>query len=1500
MNNWKSKVVSRVIVCGALIMGIALDATADGLLKVADGAVSRTLDNGGGKLLGRSYKTADGTEFMRNGSPEFAFRVDGKMYAGWSEWKDVAVAKNKAKDGSCTVTVTGVSADGSVGIELAYTTYPGLALVRKTLAVVNKTDKKFCITDVDVETFRLATLGCINSRVMRRFARYREEGSVYIGDWNDPLVVVHDYSMRCGIAVGNEGVSTMKRTTAFQDGCFIVSGTPHTGERYPFSKRLRPGEKWTAMPVFTAPYSKCADPSRAVEGAVSDYVRKYMGVRVEAIPKKPMFVYNTWVPFTTHIDAKLIRELADAAAECGIEEFVIDDGWQINISDGKYGRGDWAVDEKKFPGGLKPTFDYIKSKGMRPGLWLSLAWADPSSAPMKEHPEWFVKDKAGNLSNLHTMNGNTRTACMATPWREYIRDRILGLVRDHGLAYVKLDLAIATSAYVYGDERTGCYAKDHPGHAGHEDSYAEIYASCMKLFDELHEAAPDLFIDCTFETAGKTFLMDYGIAKHAEGNWLSNIKSNEDGQLCVRSLAWGRTPALPATSLVIGNLHMNGPRHLLAFKSLAGTLPIMLGDPRQLTPDERAEYREWSGWLKGLEARHAYMSFRQDLPGFGEPQEGTWDGFSRINTETKSGGLVGVFRHNAAVQSRRVTVRGLDPEAKYVILKGAKGECWAEMTGRELEEDGFEAILPERCDGELYEVRRQERRTDEGVAKRAREALFPLSAIRLTGGPLQVQQEQNRKYLLRLAPDRLLSRFRSEAGLEPKAEPYNGWESPKLRLDLAGHILGFYMAGAAMTVEATGDEELKKRLLYIVDELDAVQNAHGDGYALAVKDGRKVFAEVASGKIDVQINPKTEYGAFINGRFEPIYTMNKILLGLWRIYLATDSEKAKGVFLRLSDWFGNTIVEKLDDVQLQKVLDCEHGSLPETFAYAFQMTGDEKYRRWARRLCHERMLAPLADGNVAHLCFHHANNEIPKFTGFERVYRITGEERLHRSIVNAWNAFASDHAWANGGNSHCEHLFPKEDFAKKLFLDGGPESCNSVNMLRQTEALFETEPSAGKIHFYERVLFDHLLSTHDPILGRTIYYTPPKPGASRTYSDEFDSMWCCTGTGFEAPGKYGQMVFTHAPDERAVAVQLFAPATLDWKARGVKLHQETAFPYGESSCVKIEKVGKDPKFTVKVRRPFWAGKDFAVYVNGARVIWRMIPDGDADVCIEREWKAGDRMDIEFPMSLRAEYLPGSKKYVAFFYGPTLLVGDLGSEGLKQSDYIAHPPSSPTSSWRLGKALPMPQVPVAAATDPAGCLERTTGGAIAFRLKGSDILLKPIYDLHFSRYTMYWRLAAPEEEKAFAEAHERETELARRAVDSVLIGDAASETAHGLAGENTEWGTGLYGEYHEYKWRHAGNGGFFSFRLAVGDAPGGRTLVAKYLARERGKRMFDVLVDGKMVRTENLVDNKRSGFVFTETAIPAEILAGKKSVEIRFVPKPGNTAGGLFGLWLVRP
>ncbi|MBO4642917.1 MAG: alpha-galactosidase [Bacteroidaceae bacterium] len=368
---------------------------------------------------------------------------------------------------------------------------------------------------------------------------------------------------------------------------------------------------------------------------------------------------------------------------------------------------DWAVDTVKFKGGLKPTFDYIKSLGMKPGLWISLARIDANSEVVKDKPQWIIRDRNGDISDLHTSSSNNRTACMGTDWYDYIRDVTLHFVNDYGLSYLKLDLAIVTSAYVYDTEHTGCYATDHPYHRDHEESYDVIYSRAMQLFDELHEKAPNLFIDCTFETAGKIHLMDYGIAKHADGNWLSNVGGwAQSANLRVRNLAWGRSPALPATSLVIGNLTMDSENHILALKSLAGTLPIMLGDPRKLSSEERKEFRRWTDWLKELEKQHGFMSFRQDLPGFGEPATGFWDGFARINVDTQSGGIIGVFRENAAELSRTVTVHDLNPDAKYDILCGPDRKKVATLTGKELEEKGFCVQLEKRRDGKLYEITR--------------------------------------------------------------------------------------------------------------------------------------------------------------------------------------------------------------------------------------------------------------------------------------------------------------------------------------------------------------------------------------------------------------------------------------------------------------------------------------------------------------------------------------------------------------------------------------------------------------------------------------------------------------------------------------------------------------------------------------------------------------------------------------------------------------------------
>ncbi|MBQ5531209.1 MAG: glycoside hydrolase family 127 protein, partial [Kiritimatiellae bacterium] len=476
------------------------------------------------------------------------------------------------------------------------------------------------------------------------------------------------------------------------------------------------------------------------------------------------------------------------------------------------------------------------------------------------------------------------------------------------------------------------------------------------------------------------------------------------------------------------------------------------------------------------------------------------------------------------------------------------------------------------------------------------------------------------------------------------------------------------------------------------------------------------------------------------------------------------------------------------------------------------------------------------------------------------------------------------------------------DFEKHFPHATGPESCASVNMLRLTEALFEAEPSAGKMDFYERVLFDHLLSTHDPVLGRTVYHTPVRHATSRTYSSEFDSMWCCTGTGLEAPGKYARMIYTRAADDSAVRVNLFAPSVLEWKSRGARLRQKTAFPHGESACVEIESAGESPDFALKIRRPAWSGAGFSVKVNGEAPVAGT--DAEGYVVLRRGWKAGDVVRIEFPMSLRAEYLPGSKKYAAFFYGPVLLVGDNGTDGMSKRQYVSEtvscvgPDKSYCSSVSFEPYMEMASIPAAAVGNPAAFLEPTACGPLVFRLSGTDVLLKPLFAVHFSRYTTYWRIMGEKESADCAVADGKAADYAKRAADSVEPGDFWSERKHSFSGDKSESGSNIYGAPRVYGWRDARGGAGFAYRMSAAGCGRGAKLVARYRNCERGARSFDVRIDGATLFTENLKNSGGRGFFFREMPIPPEMLEGKKHVEVRFVPKPGNIAGGLFGLWLV--
>ena len=671
-----------------------------------------TLDNGlvqriiklpttGGNFITTSYKPVTGEfKYFLPANTDFQFEANGITYSGKSNWSLVGVktiADNRQGDGAA---VTLKSGDNKIELTLNFLLYPNLPVIRKSLIVKNIGTEELSLESVDVEKFNTTAYWASTfSWVCSDYGRRRHIGP-YEGNMQDALVIVHNTDWNSGIVIGNEATGVLKRTSAFWNADDICAGLTHKDARFPFRKWIKPNEFFETPQVFTIVYNNCKDPNEILNTAVPDFVRKHMGIRLSELKEKPTFVYNTWVPFKGNINEKLIMELAKSAADAGMKEFIIDDGWQDSY-------GDWGIDKTKFPNGLKPIFDFIKSLGMKPGLWISAGSASKSSKVYKEHPEWFLRDKNGKLANNH-IDGDEFdivSACFSTGWKDYIKNVMLKLTLDYGLEYIKLDFAVVTSAYIFDKERSGCYATDHPGHKDHSESLYTNYDQLWVLMDELHAAKPNLFIDCTFEAMGGLQLVDYAMLKHAEGNWLSNFNgpTTDKTDLRVRNMAWWRSPAIPSTALVIGNPEMQDKNWDMHIKSLAGALPIMLGDPRKLTADDFKKYREYADWLQLMEKRYGIMSYRQDLANFGEPMEGCWDGFQRINTDSKNGGIIGIFRHGAIETSRIVTINYLDPAMVYEV-KSMDGKLIFSASGQQLKEKGFKVNLKGLCSGELYEV----------------------------------------------------------------------------------------------------------------------------------------------------------------------------------------------------------------------------------------------------------------------------------------------------------------------------------------------------------------------------------------------------------------------------------------------------------------------------------------------------------------------------------------------------------------------------------------------------------------------------------------------------------------------------------------------------------------------------------------------------------------------------------------------------------------------------
>lgn len=585
---------------------------------------------------------------------------------------------------------------------------------------------------------------------------------------------------------------------------------------------------------------------------------------------------------------------------------------------------------------------------------------------------------------------------------------------------------------------------------------------------------------------------------------------------------------------------------------------------------------------------------------------------------------------------------------------------------------------------------------------------FPNRQVRLLDGVFKQQLEANRAYLHLLPNDRLAHMFRITAGLPSHAEPFGGWEKPDC--ELRGHFCGgHYLSASALMYASTGDEDLKKKADALVTDLAHCQKKHGNGYLSAfpeeffdrLRDGKKVWA--------------------------PFYTIHKIMAGHLDMYTHCGNEQALETAEGMAGWVGRWAAP-LSEEHMQRVLEVEQGGMLEVLCNLYAVTGNERYLWTARRFDHHAVFDPLA-AYRDELKGLHANTNIPKIIGTARQYEVTGDERYHNIADYFWHEVVNRRTYCTGGTSYEEHWLADAGKLGKEVGQNMEECCCGYNMLKLTRHIFGWTADPRAMDYYERTLFNSRLGTQDPH-GLKSYFLPLGRGWWKYYNTTYDSFWCCTGTGAEEFSKFNNTIYFH--DDHGLYVNLFIASEVNWPEKGIRLRQETNFPEQEGSAFTVR--AKQPvEMALNLRVPYWATKGGTVKLNGRAL--PVFASPSSYLGLSREWRDGDRVEISLPMSLHVDPLPGDETQQAAMYGPLVLAGRLGDEGLNHSDTYIGYNTSPG-----GKPMIAPEIETGAES-ASGWVQAVSNSTLAFETAGQKqpTPLVPLYKLHGEQYVVYWKV-----------------------------------------------------------------------------------------------------------------------------------------------------------------
>ncbi|SEB01303.1 glycoside hydrolase family 127 protein [Paenibacillus sp. 276b] len=743
--------------------------------------------------------------------------------------------------------------------------------------------------------------------------------------------------------------------------------------------------------------------------------------------------------------------------------------------------------------------------------------------------------------------------------------------------------------------------------------------------------------------------------------------------------------------------------------------------------------------------------------------------------------------------------------------------------------------------------------------------------VDLLNGVFQTSQEVGEKYLLSLDIDRFLAPCFEAHGLPVKKDRYAGWEARSI----SGHSLGHYLSALAVTYQATGNETLKQTLDYAVSELASIQQHTGSGYVGGLSEEAFRIAFRAE-----------HIGGFNIGEYwVPWYSVHKIYRGLIDAYKLTGNQQALEVVTRFADWAVEGL-SPMTEEQMQVMLLCEHGGMNEVFAHLYGITGKSVYLEIANKFTHQLILEPL-EHKQDDLQGKHANTQIPKVIGAAEIYNQDHNHESYRTAAEFfWDTTIHHRSYVFGATSISEHYEAKG--MESLGIKTG-ESCCTHNMMHLTKQLYTWNPDSAYMDYYENAIYNHILGTQDPDTGNKTYFASTLQGHYKIYGTHDTAWWCCTGSGMENPGKYAEAIYFE--DEQDLYVNLYIASQLDWRSQGMSLKLETDFPYSEKVTLTITEGSASANLRLRV--PSWLQEPMTATVNGdtAHPHTRMEP-GYLD--IERTWTAGDVIIITLPMSLHQYTSRDDAHKVAFLYGPIVLAGALGSEGLPEDTIVDETALNP-------KTAPVPVI-WTEQEDVQEWIKVVDVSTLTFEISkdvtsdGNPVKLIPFYDVHHEFYTVYWPFND--------EGDALEKELNDITIDRVQPDGQQDEIGHHLDSNcRAEQHNGSYTDSRNklHMWREAYgvSGAYFSYQLAVDGSAPNYVCVAYWggdhspFEREgtRHERIFSIAVDGNVVGEQRIHMNKIGEVFFVTYDIPQTVTSGKDSVRVAFQALDDNGCAG---------